>query len=118
MFETCLQQEAAVRSWLITSGLSKESARLNFIFYEGRFDCDFGSILPVGDLTALIPPCDADVCILEEPEHLNWQRPPGRLWTALFSHVIGVVHTNYLAYSAGCGWAAPLLTAFLKLLNK
>ena len=31
-----------------------------------------GSILPVGDVTASIPDADADIAILEEPEHLNW----------------------------------------------
>jgi digalactosyldiacylglycerol synthase len=33
---------------------------------------DYGSILPIEDITALIPPEEADICILEEPEHLNW----------------------------------------------
>lgn len=37
-----------------------------------RFHDDFHSIFPMGDITALIPDELADVCVLEEPEHLNW----------------------------------------------
>lgn len=33
---------------------------------------EFHSIFPMGDVTALIPDEEADICILEEPEHLNW----------------------------------------------
>jgi digalactosyldiacylglycerol synthase len=47
-------------------------------------------------------PTDA-VCILEEPEHVNFYRAPaGRLggWRQKFSHVVGIMHTNYQAYAA------------------
>ena len=55
------------------------------------------SIIPAGDTSQFISPKEADIAILEEPEHLNWYHH-GKRWTDKFNHVVGVVHTNYLEY--------------------
>jgi digalactosyldiacylglycerol synthase len=41
-------------------------------FYARSYHDEYHSIFPMGDITALIPDADADICVLEEPEHLNW----------------------------------------------
>lgn len=71
----------------------------------------------MGDLTMMIPAGEADICILEEPEHLNWYRAPGKSWRRTFTHVVGIVHTNYLAYSAGYSVWAPVLTFMLRCVH-
>ena len=68
----------------------------------------------MGDITALIPDDEADACILEEPEHLNWYRAPftSKTWLEKFKHVVGIIHTNYLVYTrsfSGGHFKEPLL---------
>ncbi|CAN0196462.1 unnamed protein product [Ectocarpus sp. 6 AP-2014] len=116
-FDTPEEQEVWVRNWLEDAGLARESERLRLVFYPGRYHKDYGSIFPMGDLTLMIPPEEADICILEEPEHLNWYRAPGRSWRRTFKHVVGVVHTNYLAYSSGYSVWGPVLTFMLRYMN-
>ena len=41
--------------------------RLNIVFYSARYHDEYHSIFPMGDISALIPDSEADVCILEEP---------------------------------------------------
>ncbi|EEF50483.1 UDP-galactose:MGDG galactosyltransferase, putative [Ricinus communis] len=89
------EQEAYVRRWL--------EDRIAFLcdfklcFYPGKFAKDKGSILPVGDISDFISDEEADVAILEEPEHLTWFHH-GKRWKTKFRLVIGIVHTNYLEY--------------------
>jgi len=49
---------------------------LRIMFWNGAYIASFGSIFPTEDIVSLIPQDEADVAILEEPEHLNWFRVP------------------------------------------
>ncbi|XP_073288665.1 digalactosyldiacylglycerol synthase 2, chloroplastic-like [Primulina huaijiensis] len=94
-FSSPSEQEAYVRQWLEErSGLvSSFSIR----FYPGRFSLHKRSILALGDITEVIPDEEADVAVLEEPEHLTWYHH-GKRWKTKFRWVVGIVHTNYLEY--------------------
>ena len=51
----------------------------------------------MGDITALIPDELADVCILEEPEHLNWFKAPfegEKTWT----EKVGKINIRSVSY--------------------
>lgn len=115
-FESSGEQELYIRKWLADeAGMPVEANELNIIFYPSRFHTYANSIFALGDICDMIPTESADVCILEEPEHLNWYRSPGSSsWVTKFSHVVGVIHTNYKAYvrdHAPVGFLASPLTA-------
>jgi digalactosyldiacylglycerol synthase len=70
-------------------------------FYEARYSpvlLSIGSTMDIRDSIGLKEE-DADVCILDEPEHLTttmiYNEKP---WTKSFKHVVGIMHTNYVAY--------------------
>lgn len=94
-FKSPSEQETYVRQWL--------EERTGFIsgfdihFYPGKFALDKRSILAVGDITDIISDEEADIAVLEEPEHLTWYHH-GKRWKTKFRLVIGIVHTNYLEY--------------------
>lgn len=89
------EQETYIRNWLEERVGFKADFKISF--YPGKFSKERRSIIPAGDTSQFIPTKDADIAILEEPEHLNWYHH-GRRWTDKFNHVVGVVHTNYLEY--------------------
>ncbi|XVF73253.1 hypothetical protein PTKIN_Ptkin12aG0186700 [Pterospermum kingtungense] len=62
-----------------------------------QYAVDARSILPVGDISEIIPDEEADIAVLEEPEHLTWFHH-GKRWKTKFRLVIGVIHTNYVGY--------------------
>eukprot|EP00252_Welwitschia_mirabilis_P021173 TRINITY_DN534_c0_g3_i1.p1 TRINITY_DN534_c0_g3~~TRINITY_DN534_c0_g3_i1.p1 ORF type:complete len:783 (+),score=132.53 TRINITY_DN534_c0_g3_i1:389-2737(+) len=94
-FDSPEEQETYIRNWLEARVGFEPKFRL--AFYPGKFSKERRSIIAVGDTTQFIPDREADIAVLEEPEHLNWYHH-GKRWTDKFNHVIGVVHTNYLEY--------------------
>jgi digalactosyldiacylglycerol synthase len=100
-------QDVYIRHWLEYSArlpleANPEQGGIVIQWYPARYHAGLSSIFAMGDLCQLIPHDTANTtCILEEPEHVNFYRAPGRLsWRDRFSHVIGIVHTNYKAYAA------------------
>ncbi|CAM9777498.1 unnamed protein product [Pylaiella littoralis] len=93
------EQAAYVRGWLVKAGLEQESNDLDLLLYPARYHEQFGSIFPMGDLVAQVPDEEADVAILEEPEHLNFFRAEGVPWLKKFEYVVGIIHTNYQFYA-------------------
>ena len=89
-------QEAAMRLWLKERG--GHDGNFGVLWYPARFDITRGSILPIGDPTKFCGDGKRDLCVLEEPEHLNWYHS-GRNWRRQFKLVIGIAHTNYIKYA-------------------
>ncbi|CAN6445192.1 unnamed protein product [Victoria cruziana] len=94
-FNSPLEQEAYIRKWLEARIGFKTDFQISF--YPGKFHKERRSIIPAGDTSQFISSREADIAILEEPEHLNWYHH-GKRWTDKFNYVVGVVHTNYLEY--------------------
>lgn len=94
-FSSHLDQENYVRTWLEERISFKSS--FHICFYPGKFSLEKRSILAAGDITEIIPDEEADVAVLEEPEHLTWYHH-GKRWKTKFRLVVGVVHTNYIEY--------------------
>jgi len=69
-------QEAWIRTYAAERSDARVARQLGIRFWQGSYNAAFGSIFPTEDLCALIDRREADVVILEEPEHLNWFRVP------------------------------------------
>jgi hypothetical protein len=100
------RQEAYIRHWLAEAAQLPLEASLatngiHIQWYPARYHKSLSSIFAMGDLCELIPENTNNmICILEEPEHVNCYRAPGReSWRDKFPHVVGIVHTNYKAYA-------------------
>ena len=114
VFDSKEEQEQYVRTWLAESAnMPDAAANLKIVFYNARYHADLGSVFAMGDIIEELPPDELDVCILEEPEHLNWFRAPSmKSWTKQYNYVVGIVHTNYDQYAtqhySGL-WTAPAI---------
>ncbi|KAI4355013.1 hypothetical protein L6164_003831 [Bauhinia variegata] len=94
-FASSKEQEKYVRQWLEERIGFRSSFSIRF--YPGKFAKDKGSILAVGDISDIIPDEEADIAVLEEPEHLTWFHH-GKRWKTKFRLVVGIIHTNYMEY--------------------
>merc|ERR1740124_580311 len=117
-FSTPQEQEKYIRTWLREQAdmpqEADEDVGLKIMFYPARYHAGLKSIFAMGDIPSLIPDSEADVCILEEPEHLNWFRAPEDGWMKKFNFVVGIIHTNYVEYASShySGlWTAPAIRA-------
>jgi len=122
------EQEQYVRDWAANkAGMEKESKELRIQFYPAAYQKKFGSILAKTDICSLSPSDEADIAIMEEPEHLTWLALPQYEkysnnkksknltghddflptsdigWMQKFNHVVGIIHTNYPAYMRSYG---------------
>ena len=114
VFENQQAQEDYIRNWLRDSAKMEDAADgLNLVFYPARYHSGLGSVFAMGDIISLLPSHELDVCLLEEPEHVNWFRAPGDGWTKRYKYVVGIVHTNYQQYASAhySGlWTAPAIS--------
>jgi hypothetical protein len=79
VFNEPFDQEKWIRNYCVERcNCSPEVAhdKLRIQFWDGKYQESFGSIFPINDICSTIPRAEADICILEEPEHLNWFRVP------------------------------------------
>jgi digalactosyldiacylglycerol synthase len=122
-FETSADQEKWIRQYCLDRCDCTQEVvdRLRIEFWNGVYNESFGSIFPIEDICSKVVET-ADVCILEEPEHLNWFRVPvdpetDLGWKQKFPHVVGILHTNYGDYARqyGMGFSAPALNSLSAL---
>ena len=114
-------QEEFLRHWLAhTAKLPLEAQGLRIRWYPSKYHPSLHSIFAMGDIMMILQDEDDNIaqhhqndsiCILEEPEHLNFYKAAGVNWRHKFAHVIGIIHTNYRAYAASKSFvAAPIVS--------
>lgn len=97
MFSNMQEQEDYIRDWLRNDAQMPDAADpesgLRITFYPARYHSGLKSIFAMGDICATLrnqtthgDSLANSVCILEEPEHLNWYRAPGEGWTKVFRY--------------------------------
>lgn len=127
---TAVDQEAHIRTWLREKANQPQAAAaIQIQWYRARYYPMYRSIFATDDVCEVLnqqvarDPGTSErgpLCILEEPEHLFMYRamhagattpkaggspttaatsPPPRAMSN-FSHVVGIMHTNYKAYAA------------------
>jgi hypothetical protein len=100
VFKSSEEQTTYIQNWLRNDAKMPTAAdELQIRWYTAWHNKIENSIYSMGDITALVGNDEIDICILEEPEHLNWYRAPGESWTKKFPHVVGILHTNYFSYA-------------------
>ena len=117
------RQTEFIRDWSVRYAKMPRSLvyeKLKIWYYPAKYHSSLGSIFPLISICSLIPDEDADICILEEPEHLNWiptstldedvvkrmspdKQRSSKCWNEKFGLVVGIAHTNYSAYTKGHG---------------
>lgn len=102
-------QENYIQEWVAQN--VAPNIQLHMHWYASRYHAKLGSIFAMGDVCATLSNIEPKaICILEEPEHLNYYR--GGHWRTQFRHVCGVIHTNYCQYAEQkSALAAPLVGA-------
>ena len=105
-FERPAQQDQYVR-WWCENRASVVATDLKLRWYPALYAPILGCIIQAtDDITLCVPKSERDVAILEEPEHLNWYHH-GHNWRRRFKYVVGIAHTNYIAYAEMYGAPQP-----------
>lgn len=109
LFSSPEEQTKYVSDWLEELLSDEEKGKFpmpRVQFYFGGYAKDVGSVFPLSDIvTAIGTEFERDVLVMEEPEHLTWYYFGDKL-TSQFRFVVGVIHTNYVAYALN--WDFPI----------
>jgi len=119
---TVERQETYLKEWLAHNGLEDAVRSLKFDFYPARYHVQLSSIFALGDLCerleTQVPPelRDEAVCLLEEPEHVNFYRALGvtRWRQVLRTWWESSTPTTRRTHSTGACWLGRSLAPSLR----